>query len=152
MAFTGFKSVMCGIQCLENKHNTDSEASVNHFPAQPAANQDYTEQFLLLLSPFTPFILEESECISHGLRRRLPRLQILSAGFSSESAVPFASCRSSSMFLGWVTCKSHPSCPAYSYWSAWAWCHNSPRMERAGKWHGEGRQGREKGISHPPLE
>lgn len=69
MAFTGFKSVMCGIQCLENKHNTDSEASVNHFPAQPAANQDYTEQFLLLLSPFTPFILEESECISHGLRK-----------------------------------------------------------------------------------
>lgn len=34
MAFTGFKSVMWGIQCLENKHNTDSEASVNRF--QPA--------------------------------------------------------------------------------------------------------------------
>lgn len=43
IAFTGLKSVMWGIQHLENKHNTDPEDSNYHFPAQEAVNQDYTE-------------------------------------------------------------------------------------------------------------
>lgn len=136
MAFIGLKLVMQGTQRLKNKYSSDPEASANHFPAQPAVNWNYTEEFLLPLSPFTSFISEESVCISGGLRRWL---QILSAGFSSESTFTTVSCRPSSTFLGWVTCKNHPSSLAYSYQSTWAWCHGSSGMERAGKRHGEGK-------------
>lgn len=38
MAFSGLKSVMRGIQRLENKCRSDPEASANRFPAQPAVN------------------------------------------------------------------------------------------------------------------
>jgi len=135
MTFTGHKFTMQGIQRLENKYSSDAEGSANHFPAQPAVNCDYTEQFLLLLSPFTSLSSEESGCISHGLRRWL---QIRSAGFSSESTFTAVSCRLSSTFLGWVICKNHPSSLTYSYQSTWACCHDSSRLEVVGKQHREG--------------